>query len=247
MATKKKSPAKPRKSKKFRIVEFESLQKVWKSEFPKEDLEYSQMALEEFKNTSREEEPDRYYALLQLSFLPAAKWRKPFYAFHNILQAGKAKFPMPPWAFQLFEQAVFDRITEDSKSLDEIFGFSSLGHGKGKRVSPVEKKLRDERNQMLCLDVWKWRVLGETVESACEKVSTKFMNSRNWNKTQYNLIFVKPKKKKEAPMAGGRKEEMVNSMRALYYRWKKGTNPLELKVAKDAVLKNPAEFTACFS
>ena len=204
-----------------------------------EDRKYLDMVGAEFDKSSRDQDPDRYDALLTIALrctpsLP--ELRTPHDAFKVMLAAGKTRLPSPPWAVRMLDKVIADRIDGRIKSLDAAFGFSSLGQGKGKRVSPVEAHIRSERNDMLCFQVWKLQVSGEGVEAACHKVIKGLMLNPNWNETVYDLDLIKQKFKKHDPII--REDEMVKALKALYYRWKKMMGNTTLQAARERALDN---------
>ena len=168
--------------------------------------------------------------------------KTPFRAIQAILCAGHAGLPMPPWAYKCFYETIYARLKNEIKSLDAAFGFSSTG--KGKRTPSMLKKLISDRNDMLCKDVYGWRVLGESLHNACIRVVGRLKATPKWNHTAYNLDLVRAKSKKD------NKDEMVESLMAIYSKWirvqKNYENNPTLKGVRDRVLENPREFEKHF-
>ena len=207
-----------------------------------EDQKYFDLVKAKLNKSTREKDPDQYDALLTIALrsMPSLpNLRTPHDAFKVMLAAGKTRLPSPPWAVRLLDNVVADRIDGRIESLDAAFGFSSVGQGKGKRVSPIEAHLRSERNDRLCFQVWKLQVSGEGVDSACYKVVKELMCNPNWNETAYDLDLIKQKVKKQDPIV--HEDEMANSLKAIYYRWKKMIGNATLQAMRERNLKNQTE------
>lgn len=236
MTTKKNAPTMP----KMPTITQPGTVEIGTHEYPTvEDQKYLDMVSAKLEKSSREKDPNHYDALLCIALrsIPSLpNFRTPHDAFKVMLAAGKTRLPSPPWAVRLLDKIIADRIDGRIQSLDAAFGFSSLGQGKGKRVSPVEAHLRSERNDRLCLQVWKLQVSGEGVESACHKVVKELMSTTNWNETAYDLDLIKQKAKKQDPII--REDEMAKALKALYYRWKKMMGDTTLQAARETALNN---------
>lgn len=239
MTTKKNAPTKP----KLPTSTQPGTVEVGTHEYPTvEDQKYFDMVWAKFEKSSRDQDPNQHDALFCIAMrsIPSLpELRTPHDAFKVMLAAGQTRLPIPPWAVRLLDKIVADRVDGRIQSLDSAFGFSSLGQGKGKRVSPIEAHLRSERNDRLCFQVLKLQISGEGVESACHKVVKELMCNPNWNETAYDLDLIKQKVKKQDPIT--REDEMAEALKAIYYRWKKRIGGPALKAFRDEYLKNPTQ------
>ncbi len=224
---------------------FEALSEEVRNEEYLQSLRDERTKLE--NEQGRQTDPQRYNDLLMLLVNAGTIGEPsptPFRAIQAILSAGYVGFPMPPWALKMFDETIYARLKGDIKSLDSALGFSGIGR-QGKTTPPMQQQLIRQRNDKLCSDVYRWTMLEKDVESACQKVIQRLMATPNWNNTAYDLDLIKRKAKKKDLYT--RKIEMEESLKRLYYQWKKDCNDERvLKRIREKLEQNPELFKALF-
>ncbi len=181
--------------------------------------------------------------------------RDPMDAWDAVGLSHKAGLPVPPWAADLFARVEADRMQGRLSSVDVFFGFSNKGK-MGKRIAPVHKKLLQQRNDMLCQDVWSWTLLGESVEEACWRVAGRFqrekkaaeMKGTKWDETAYHLEIVRSRSKEDSANEQAR---LASRIRQLFFQWKKANarllnDPRFVESRKSHLESDPENFRSLY-
>ena len=111
--------------------------------------------------------------------------RNPIFAIEAFLTARAAKLFPPAWILAWLEEAFREfHDGQGKQSLEKILG---LVPGRGQ--SPLfSKLLQDERDEMLCLDVWRLMTLFNTsLETASAMVEARLNETPYWDKSTYEL------------------------------------------------------------
>jgi hypothetical protein len=192
------------------------------------------------KEHGPQHDPQRHQDLLMLSHdagPPICRDRTPFDALQAILLAGYVGLPIPPWAFEIFNETIYARLRGEIKSLDSALGFS--GTRQGKTTPPMQHNLICQRNEKLCGDVYRWVVLGDSVKSACHRVIKRLLATPNWNGTAFDLNLIKGKSEKIDSYS--QRSAMEESLERIYYTWKKDCEREQTIIGKDITLKKIRE------
>lgn len=110
--------------------------------------------------------------------------KNPVYVIESFLLAGKAGVYPPEWAlnfiFEVFEKY---HASNGRKSIDSLFG---VVRGKG-QVPPFKTLLMEDRNEDLCLDVFRLNLLFKiSIEDACNMVAERLKEEIKACSTPYD-------------------------------------------------------------
>ncbi|MCA9497967.1 MAG: hypothetical protein KC588_02110 [Nitrospira sp.] len=144
----------------------------------------------------------------------------PLAALNTLILAGQAGVVAPPWAVQLVDQGLRRRIQDPSASLDKTFGFSAA---KGK-TPPAHQVLYTMRNAKLAVPIHLMVLSGQEkdVDKACGRMADKLREMKNWNRTGYDLGFLRD--------GSTGRDAMTARLHQLYNDWLKATPTEDLKI-----------------